>query len=301
MAPRRDNPKRSALSIEEGQHLLGEVDKAEAEAYAQIDDKESRRVYREEHGIARERKAFRGLHHVGNITAVRIGLATGMRRGEVFALTWDDVDLDAGTIRVRHNVTYQDVIKTPKTDSGIRTIAIDPATIAHLSIWKERQAEELPKICVKQTDETPVCCSSTGGRIRIDNFSHWWGNWRKEHGFPGLKFHELRHTQATLLLANGVDVKTVQTRLGHASASITLDWYAHAIPQNDHAAADMLGNLLAGTSGDEPKDPQENTSETQENSFRLLPHENLPKVTAKSRQKARKGQTKTGQLVSLVS
>ena len=161
------------------------------------------------------------------------------------------------------------------------TLAIDATTVSHLATWKERQAEELAKIGVKQTDETPVCCSSTGGRIRIDNFSHWWGIWRKEHGFDGLKFHELRHTQATLLLANGVDVKTVQTRLGHASASITLDWYAHAIPQNDHAAATMLGNLLnAKQEEDDPKDPQENAAQTQEESFRLLPHENLPKVTA---------------------
>lgn len=84
-----------------------------------------------------------------------------------------------------------------------------------------------------------------------------------------------------MLLANGVDVKTVQTRLGHASASITLDWYAHAIPQNDHAAATMLGNLLnSKQEEDEPKDPQENAAQTQEESFRLLPHENLPNVTA---------------------
>lgn len=88
-------------------------------------------------------------------------------------------------------------------------------------------------------------CSDTGGWYRIDNFEHWWGVWRKEHGFEGLKFHELRHTQATQLLANGVDVKTVQTRLGHANASITLGWYAHAIPEKDHEAADLLGNLLA--------------------------------------------------------
>lgn len=104
-----------------------------------------------------------------------------------------------------------------------------------------------------------MCCSGTGGRIRIDNFSHWWGIWRREHGFDGLKFHELRHTQAMLLLANGVDVKTAQAGLGHTSASITLDWYAHAIPQNDHAAAAMLGSLLGGTGadGNDPQDLQE--------------------------------------------
>ena len=301
-APRRDKPNRRSLSAEEGTDLLAEVEKSEAEAYRSLDEKEERRAYRERLGIAKERHFMRGLHDISCIMAVRIGLATGQRRGEVFALTWGDVDLDEGTIHVGHNVTYQDVVKTPKTDSGNRTIAIDPATVVHLRTWKERQASELAKICVAQTDETPVCCSSTGGRIRIDNFSHWWGIWRKEHGFDGLKFHELRHTQATLLLANGVDVKTVQTRLGHASASITLDWYAHAIPQNDHAAADMLGSLLAGDDGgDTPQAPQENAAQTQEESFRLLPHENLPKVTAKSRQKARRGHTKTGQLVQLVS
>lgn len=88
--------------------------------------------------------------------------------------------------------------------------------------WKERQAAELAKIGVEQTGKTPACCSDTGSWYRIDTFDNWWQAWRKEHGFDGLKFHELRHTQATQLLTNGVDVKTVQTRLGHANASITL-------------------------------------------------------------------------------
>ena len=119
-------------------------------------------------------------------------------------------------------------------------------TASHLAAWKERQGAELAKIGVEQTGKTPVCCSDTGGWYRIDNFEHWWSVWRKEHGFEGLKFHELRHTLATQLLANGVDVKTVQTRLGHANASITLGWYAHAIPQKDHEAADLLGSILSG-------------------------------------------------------
>ena len=224
---------------------MAEVDGSEAEGYAKMDEKEARRAYREEHGIAKERKAFRGLHHIGNITAVRLGLATGMRRGEVFAVTWENVDLDRRTIRVCQSITYQRKVKTPKTQAGIRTLAIDATTASHLATWKERQAAELAKIGVEQTGKTPVCCSDTGGWYRIDNFEHWWGVWRKEHGFEGLKFHELRHTQATQLLANGVDVKTVQTRLGHANASITLGWYAHAIPEKDHEAADLLGNLLA--------------------------------------------------------
>lgn len=131
-APRRDKPNRRSLSAEEGGDLLAEVDKSEAEAYQALDEKEARRAYREEHGIAKERHFMRGLHDISCTMAVRIGLAAGQRRGEVFALTWGDVDLDEGTIHVGHNVTYQDVVKTPKTDSGNRTIAIDPATVEHL-------------------------------------------------------------------------------------------------------------------------------------------------------------------------
>ena len=94
--------------------------------------------------------------------------------------------------------------------------------------------------------------------IRVDNFEHWWAEWRKEHDFVGLKYHELRHTQATMLLSNGVDIKTVQTRLGHSNPTITLSWYAHAIPENDHDAAQMLGNILnqGNATATLPEDPK---------------------------------------------
>lgn len=101
--------------------------------------------------------------------------------------------------------------------------------------------------------------------IRVDNFEHWWAEWRKDHDFVGLKFHELRHTQATMLLSNGVDIKTVQTRLEHSNPTITLSWYAHAIPEKDHEAADLLGSLLA-TKPDKNNDDSasENTAEAPE-------------------------------------
>lgn len=201
-------------------------------------------------------------------------LPSGIRRGEVFAVTWENVDLDRRTIRVCQSITYQRKVKTPKTQAGIRTLAIDATTGSHLAMWKARQATELARIGVKQTEKTPVCCSDTGGWYRIDNFERWWGVWRKEHGFEGLKFHELRHTQATQLLANGVDVKTVQTRLGHANASITLGWYAHAIPEKDHEAADLLGNLLtsnAPTSENAAETPSEGVETENENVSTLSP------------------------------
>ena len=130
------------------------------------------------------------------------------------------------------------------TDNRIRILAIDEETAAHLARWKVFQADYLAEISIAQTGSTPVCCSDTGSLYGVDNFEHWWRKWRNDNGFPNLKFHELRHTQATQLLANGIDVKTVADRLGHANASITLSWYAHAIPEKDHEAAEVIGSLF---------------------------------------------------------
>ena len=240
-APKRDEPTRRSLSLEEGIALQGKIDEAEAAAYAQMAAKEERREYREEHGYARERRALRGLNHLSSIIAVRIGLATGMRRGEVIALCWQHIDFERRTIRVCQSATMQGTLKKPKTAAGMRTLAIDDVTAEHLKRWARVQMEQLAKIEIAVDAETPVCCTDVGTMMRVDNFERWWRNWRAEIGFPDLKFHELRHTQATLLLGNKIDVKTVQTRLGHANPSITLSWYAHAIPENDHEAAQMLG------------------------------------------------------------
>ena len=91
-----------------------------------------------------------------------------------------------------------------------------------------------------------VACTQTGTRLGHSSYNRWWNPFKREQGFDGLRSHELRHTQATLLLGNRVDVKTVQNRLGHSSASITLDWYGHAQPENDRAAANCLGAILEG-------------------------------------------------------
>lgn len=256
VVPRRDDPKRHALTKEESARLLQAVDESELTAYKELEEKEARM---EHIGKNVNRTFVRGVSQISGIIAVRIGLATGMRRGEVMGLTWQNVDLESNLIKVCQSLTSTDTIKTPKTAAGIRTVSIDPVTSAHLSVWKEHQAKELAKIGLQANESTPVCCSNVATWFNVDRFQHWWNNWRNAHGFQGLKFHELRHTQATLLLANGVDVKTVQSRLGHASPSITLGWYAHAIPQNDSAAALMLCNLLAS----EKKDFMQNNSSAQ--------------------------------------
>lgn len=122
---------------------------------------------------------------------------------------------------------------------------IDAKTVEHLKAWKKRQREEFALLCKEQKRETPVCCSDKGDYIAPTNFSRWWRTLAEESGFAGLRFHELRHTQATQLVSNGVDMKTVQHHLGHSSATFTMNLYAHALPENDEQAALLIVNLLS--------------------------------------------------------
>ena len=239
-APKRNKPERNALDVREAAELRRKLDESEVAELEKLASKERRQQLK---GNWYGRGFIRGIAPVSCIMGVRMALSTGLRRGELLAVTWGAIDLEGGTLSVLRSLTSEGELKEPKTRAGARTLSLDGNTLAHLSVWKERQAAELRKFGAKQTDATPVCCSNVGGYLNPSNFTHWWGEWRKQAGFPDLKLHELRHTQATLLLAHGVDVKTVQTRMGHANASITLDWYAHAVPGKDAEAAALIGNL----------------------------------------------------------
>lgn len=260
-----DSPRKSkvqtrfALSSEDAARLHAVLDDAEREALEDFAAKESRMVewaHKRAHGGDKlwNRGQVRGISHLSCMTAIRVMLATGCRRGEVLALTWGAVDFEAGTIRITQSLTQKMEVKEPKSRAGVRTMAIDADTLAHLKAWKAYQASALQRVRVvnpdgstsaaRQADGTPVVCSDSGEWMDYNNLSRWWRGFRAAHGFDGLKLHELRHTAATLMLGNGADIKTVQTRLGHSTSSITLDFYAHAIPANDRAAADLMGRIL---------------------------------------------------------
>lgn len=228
--PKIDKQERKSLTAEEAEKLLGQIDKAEQEAYADLAAKEERR-----HARGGDERGSVGLMvQVSRCLVVRVGLASGMRQGEILRTTWGNVDMRDGAI----------VIPEAKTEAGKRTVSLDAETMAHLRKWKRVQASLLATLGIEQGEGTPVFCDSVGGLIDTPNFGGWWRKFRKTAGFPSLRFHELRHTQATQLLANGVDVKTVQARLGHSDASLTLNWYAHAVPENDRRAAQLIGELF---------------------------------------------------------
>lgn len=244
-APRKSDPDRTSLKVEDAVKLVAFVDEYERDLLEEFNQKEERQDKR---GNSTKRTYINGLVNISSTMAVRIAIATGMRRGEVLGLMWKDITFgDVCELKVRRAYTPALKLKEPKTKSGFRTIAIDRITAEHLKAWKILQAECLETLGepLMQTEDTPVCCSNIGGLYDPTNFYGWWNIFRKQAGFPKLRFHELRHTQATQLLANGVDVKTVQTRLGHANASITLNWYAHAVPENDQKAAQLIGDLFS--------------------------------------------------------
>ena len=239
-APKRDTAERRSLSTEEVRTLLTKIDEAEESAYAELDAKQRR--------PNNEPSRLQGLSKVGNVIGARIALATGMRRGEIIGLTWGCVDFKNSRIRVTQSVTVLGELKAPKSEAGKRIINVDPVTMAHLVKWQYRQESELEKICLEQDASTPVVCSDTGDFMNANNFSRWWRTFAANSGFEGWHLHELRHTQASQLVALGADIKTVQHRLGHASAALTMNLYAHALPENDIRAAEMIGSLFSDDS-----------------------------------------------------
>lgn len=241
-APKCETSERRSLTCGEVANLTRALNEEGGAISAQMKDVQSRQTERGNFSVMR----VDGLFKLSCLAAFRIILATGIRRGEAFALTWGDVDLEKQLVSIRHSLTQGGEMKQPKSKAGNRTIAIDRETACLLSKWKIEQAGYLQRLGMIQGRQTPVSCSETGGYIKPSNASHYWSAFRGKCGLEGVGLHSLRHTQATQLLANGADLKMVQARLGHSSASLTLGTYAHAIPENDGKAAQIIGQLLGG-------------------------------------------------------
>ena len=165
-------------------------------------------------------------------------LATGLRRGELLGLKWEDVDLQRGTIRVQRQVARinGEIVEAPlKTKNAYRTVPVSADTVAVLEQQKK-----------KAGNSEWVFPSPSGGPISPDSVLNMLHRVLKRAGLPKIRFHDCRHTTATLALQNGVDVKTVSGMLGHYSAGFTLDTYAHVTTQAQREAANTMGSILQG-------------------------------------------------------
>ena len=166
-----------------------------------------------------------------------LDLATGLRRGELLGLKWTDIDLDRGVLKIQRAISRQNgkVVEAPlKTKNAYRTLPLSADAISVLEAQKN-----------KVGSSEWVFPSPTGGPMSPDSVLHMLQRVLKQAGLPRIRFHDLRHTFATMALQNGVDVKTVSSMLGHYSAGFTLDTYAHVTTDAQLKAAQTMGNILS--------------------------------------------------------
>jgi integrase len=181
-------------------------------------------------------------------TAVILTLFTGMRLGELMGLEWADVDFEKCTIRIRQSSQYVKgkgiITKDPKNESSKRIIAVPAEVMELLKTYKKWQNEERLKMGELWEESGRVFTQENGKPMFPDTPSKWFAKFIKKHNLPHITFHGLRHTNATLLISQGTDIKTVSKRLGHAETSTTLNIYSHAIEKADREAAEKLSSLL---------------------------------------------------------
>jgi integrase len=171
-----------------------------------------------------------------------------LRRGELLGLRWDDVDLERGTLRVgralvREGGRYS--LGETKTKRGRRRVNLTPRTATALRAHRKRQLEERMKLAGLHEDHELIFATRTGTPINSEHLvKRSFKPLLEKAGLPEIRFHDLRHTCATLLLGRGVHPKLVQELLGHATIAMTLDTYSHYLPSMGDAAAGAMGDAL---------------------------------------------------------
>jgi integrase len=181
-------------------------------------------------------------------TIAAVALATGMRRGELLGLRWQDVDLNSGTLRVAQSLEQTKAglrFKSPKTKHGRRTITLPPLIVAELRThWKAQQEQRLALGLGKAPDTALVFPTWDGKPRSPGALTQEWTRAMKKAGMK-VTLHALRHTHASSLIAAGVDILTISRRLGHASPTITLGTYGHLYSNTDDRAAQIMEAMFS--------------------------------------------------------
>jgi integrase len=189
--------------------------------------------------IAPMLKALEG-HWLLPIATVAVG--TGMRQGEIMALRWTDLDLDAAKLKVLRSLEETRAtglrFKTPKSQNGIRTISLPVSVVDALRAHRKAQIEQRLALGLgKAGSDALVFCDHEGQPIAPSRVSGAWRDSIERLKLAKVRFHDLRHTHASALIASGQDVVAISKRLGHASPVVTLSIYAHLFKESDDGAA----------------------------------------------------------------
>lgn len=178
---------------------------------------------------------------------------TGLRRGELLGLEWSDIDYINQVINIERNSlylpkegVYQD---TTKNTTSNRVIKVSQGTLSMLKEYQVWQKKQRLLLGNKWVNTNKLFTKWNGEPMHPDTLSGWFHKFVKKNDLPDISIHSLRHTNATLLIANGIPLKTVSSRLGHANITTTGNIYTHAIKSADEKAAELIDDIFHKTIG----------------------------------------------------
>lgn len=180
--------------------------------------------------------------------AILLDIFTGARLGELAGLEWTDIDLKNGIITINKSSQYLSskgvFTKAPKTESSVRDVAVPDFIVSLLEEYKLWYEEQKAFCGEFWNNSNRLFVQDNGKPIHPSTISKWFVNFVQSIGLPVINFHGLRHTNASLLIGQQVDVATVSARLGHAQITTTYNFYVHPLKSHDKVAGNVLENLL---------------------------------------------------------
>lgn len=179
---------------------------------------------------------------------VNLALSLGLRLGEVLGLRWSDVDFENGVVNIEQTLVRAGtklIFKEPKTEESTRSISAPHELLKLLKQHKKNQLElKVRSYGEYKNKYTLVCTKCNGEPLNTSTFSHAFGTFIKKIDIPHIRFHDLRHTNATLMLLSGTAPKVASSRLGHSTIGITMDLYSHVLKDMNKDAADKLNEVI---------------------------------------------------------